>query len=407
MSVCEPYTQSAGNGVASALRAVDCLANDTAQGAFERMFGSSGALTTAMTIVLTIYVAFFAISLMTGRSRIGVSALTPRMLTVGLVLTFVTSWIAYQSVVWNLAVGGPDQIAGAVLGRSGSASQMFGHRIDLVFSAIVEAAENGAGAAPASATPGAAAPASAPPTAATLFSPANLMWISALMLLLGTVGVLVTARIALAVLLVLGPVFIVMALFKGTRGLFAGWLRGVLLTALTPLLAVLGGSFSLELAIPAINALRGAEGVDGQAAITLFVIASVHVALMLMVLKVASTMVAGWSVFGMAGERMAARPGSDWRPPMMVTPPQVGAAAPALVPTAGSRRTIAAGPLPAASPAESGATVSGNPLHVRGRADLHPHVGPAFSPANLPRQRARGIGSRFGATPRISREIIR
>ena len=37
----------------------------------------------------------------------------------------------------------------------------------------------------------------------------------------------------LIVLLALGPVFVVMALFGGTRGLTAGWLRGVALTALT------------------------------------------------------------------------------------------------------------------------------------------------------------------------------
>ena len=32
-------------------------------------------------------------------------------LTLGLVLTFATSWIAYSQVVWNLATGAPDEIA--------------------------------------------------------------------------------------------------------------------------------------------------------------------------------------------------------------------------------------------------------------------------------------------------------
>ena len=57
-----------------------------------------GALLPALTILLTLYVAFFAFSLITGRCRLGISALTPRMITLGLVLTFATSWIAYQSV---------------------------------------------------------------------------------------------------------------------------------------------------------------------------------------------------------------------------------------------------------------------------------------------------------------------
>jgi type IV secretion system protein VirB6 len=33
------------------------------------------------------------------------------------------------------------------------------------------------------------------------------------------------ARIALAAVMALGPVFIVLALFRGTRGLFEGWLK--------------------------------------------------------------------------------------------------------------------------------------------------------------------------------------
>jgi len=124
------------------------------------------------------------------------------------------------------------------------------------------------------------------------------MWLSSLLLLLGTVGVLITARIALAVLLGVGPIFITMALFGPTRGLFAGWLRGVLLTAITPMLAVLGGALMVELAVPVVATLRNADGIDGRAAMALFVIASVHCAVMALAIRVASTMVSGWRVFG-------------------------------------------------------------------------------------------------------------
>ena len=52
----------------------------------------------------------------------------------------------------------------------------------------------------------------------------------------------------------LGPIFVVLALFPGTRGLFVGWLKGVVLMALAPLFAVLGGSLMLELAVPVLSA---------------------------------------------------------------------------------------------------------------------------------------------------------
>ena len=140
MNDCETLVANASAGAAQALRAVDCMANEAAATAFGRLFGSGGALLPALTIILTLYIAFFAISLLTGRSRIGVSALTPRMMTLGLVLTFATSWAAYQGVVWNLATGATDQIAGVLMGANGSATQLFADRIDMVFAAIAEAA---------------------------------------------------------------------------------------------------------------------------------------------------------------------------------------------------------------------------------------------------------------------------
>ena len=88
MSACDVLVENASLGVAPALRAVDCLAGETTALAFGRVFGSQGGLMPALLIVLTLYIAFFAISLMLGRSRLSISALTPRMLTLGLVLTF-------------------------------------------------------------------------------------------------------------------------------------------------------------------------------------------------------------------------------------------------------------------------------------------------------------------------------
>src|SRR3546814_14963523 len=100
---CQKLAEVASAGVAPALRAVDCMAAETISSGFARM----GVLGPALTILLTLYIAFFAFSLITGRSVLGISALTPRMLTLGLVLTFATSWIAYQTFFLNLALGGP------------------------------------------------------------------------------------------------------------------------------------------------------------------------------------------------------------------------------------------------------------------------------------------------------------
>ena len=138
-AICQQAMDNVGTGVAASLRAVDCAAGSLAQTAFGRLFGTDGALIPALTILLTLYVAFFAFALITGRSRLGVGELTPRMITVGLVLTFATSWLAYQSLVWNLAIGAPDQLAALLTGVKGSATQVFADKIDIVFAALVDA----------------------------------------------------------------------------------------------------------------------------------------------------------------------------------------------------------------------------------------------------------------------------
>ena len=293
-AACQDAANSIGNGVAAALQVVDCVAAEMTGEAFGRLFAPGGALGPALSILLALFIALFAIGLFLGKTNLSVRSLVPRMITLGLVLTFATSWIAYQAVVWNLAVATPDYLASILTGNSGSATTTFANKIDIVFGAIEEATKTQAG----------GQEGTSPDISA--FSPEGMLWLGAMLLLLGTVGVLVTARIGLAVLVALGPIFVVMALFNGSRGLFTGWLKGVVMLALTPLFAVLGGGVMLELAVPVLSSLALSPGqIDARAAMAFFMIGAVHVALMVMVLKVASTMVAGWRVFGFVAEKGA------------------------------------------------------------------------------------------------------
>ena len=260
-TTCDMAAQSMGTGVSSALTAVDCIASTMSEQAFNRLFGTDGQFAFALTILLGLYVGFFGISLMLGRANLSVRALVPKMMTLGLVLTFATSFVAFSSVFYNVFIGGPDQIAGILTGTpSGSgaesATAVFAQKLDVVFMAIQNA--------------------SGDTKDISAFSPPGMMWMGAMLLLLGTVGLLVTARIALALLLAVGPIFVVLALFEGTRGLFTGWLKGLTMMALAPLFAVLGGSIMLEMAVPVLQALVKVPGqIDQQAAMAFFLIGAV------------------------------------------------------------------------------------------------------------------------------------
>ena len=400
---CSQALEGVGSGVAASLRAVDCAASATAQAAFGRLFGSAdnggGALLPVLTILLTLYVAFFAFSLITGRSALRISALTPRMITLGLVLTFATSWIAYQGVVWNLAVGAPDQIAGVLMGspagdKGGPATQIFADKIDVILSALVDATGQQA----------------AEAGAASTFSPPGLMWLGGTLLLLGTVGVLATCKIALAVLLALGPVFVVMALFPATRGLFTGWLKGVVLLAIAPLFAVLGGSLMLELSVPVVRTLTSTPGqIDARAAMAFFMIGTVHVALMIMVLKVAATMVAGWRVFGLVAERAGEAPARAATLAAAAAAPAAAAVAAAAGGAAGAAGSAPSRQIRLAATLPPAANDPGS-LPATARPGTRLVAGPAAAPvaaANSSLSRARGIGSRFRAPQSASMEKFR
>jgi len=228
-----------------------------------------------------------------------------------------------------------------------------------------------------------------------VMSPEGVMWMGALLLLLGTVGVLLTARIALAVLLALGPVFVVLALFGGTRGLTAGWLRGVVLTALTPLFVVLGGGITLELLVPIVsNLVQSAQlgQIDARTAMAFFLVAAVHVALMSMVIKVATTMVANWQVFGLGAADEKDRAARSEAP---APAPAASASVPAGRAGQDRARAVAASSASGAGHAASGQGSAQARTSER-RTVVTQVVGGGIEPlrANTG-ARARGIGSRF------------
>jgi len=298
MSSCPTFSDGGPSGIAEALRVVDCMSGEAASFAFSRLFGSSALLGQALTAALTLYIAWYAVGLLTGRTSLSVSSLTPRMMTMGVALTFATSWVAYQSVIWNLLVGAPDQIASLLIGTQGSATSLFADRLDTIFAVVAQAA----------AATEAAAAGGTIQQSSSLASGPDLLWLSALLLLLGTVGVLLVARIALAAMLALGPIFIICGLFDGSRGLFEGWLKAAVMFALTPLLAVLIGGGTIAMLSPILDSLAAAGGqVPLRLTTTLFLAAAVYCALMVVCLKIAGTMVAGWRLpFGTGSERKAA-----------------------------------------------------------------------------------------------------
>jgi type IV secretion system protein VirB6 len=280
---CPPILAGADASLSQTLVALDCQVNGVVEGGYGRLFGAGGAFNGVLTGVLTIYVLLIGYGLITGRLRLSLPAMTPKIACLALVLTFATAWPAYQAVVYGLLTRGPDQIASAFMGARSGAADAFAHRLDHLFDALART--------------GQAVSAAGDPNAENVKLASKLVWTSAIVTVLSTVGLLVISRIVLAVLLALGPVFVVLALFAPTRGLFEGWLKTSVAFAFAPMLVVLGGSglvailepMSAEILSDPLGAVHDPRGVVG-----LFVVAMVHAALLPTLAWVAISLTRGW-----------------------------------------------------------------------------------------------------------------
>lgn len=290
---CPEITLVGETSVSGALQAMDCHINSAVRVGYDRLFGPGGAFGFALTSLLIIYVALIAYGFMTGRTRLTVTMMSPRIMTMVLVLTFVSVWPAYHALFYGLLMGGPDEIAGALLNERGSAVMHFAQQLDGLFVRFATIAHQLEGDATATVTTQNGPVVMALPKS----MPVQLFWLSGLFLLVSTLGVLILTRLVLYLLLILGPVFIIFALFPQTRGLFNGWLRTALVFALAPLLTVLGGTAAMMLFVPLIQAI----GNDPQAAvqavqpmIILFMGSMIYCAFLFVLMWVAASLVRDW-----------------------------------------------------------------------------------------------------------------
>jgi type IV secretion system protein VirB6 len=266
---------------------MDCHIQAAVQSGYERLFGQGGALAATLTGLLTLYIALIAYGFLTGRTRLTLGMMSPRAVTLVLVLSFLSVYPAYHALFFGLLMNGPDEITAALLGQRGhSAIYNFADQLDGLFVRFANVATsldqtnaNGAG------------------IVNSQSMPVTLFWLSGLILLMSTLGVLILSRLVLYLMLILGPIFILLALFPQTRGLFNGWLRTAFVFAIMPMLTVLGGTAALMMFVPLIDAIsfdpQGAVK-RVQPMVMLFMGSLIYAGFMLVLFWVAASLVRDW-----------------------------------------------------------------------------------------------------------------
>lgn len=226
MSTC---ALSEGAGVVrGVLRSVDCQVQQTAEAGYRALTGPQSVFPLALTAILTIYIAVLGYGLMFGASRVTLRQAPLIALKIGLVLSLTLNWTVFQTLVFDVAMKAPLEIARTVARpseRSGAvlAGDPLGG-LQVVYDQLGAAASTFgklAGPNPQALRGGEAATADG-------------LWKAQAALFTSTVGLISIAIIAVGVLTALGPVFISLGLFESTRGLFVGWLRAVVAAAMLP-----------------------------------------------------------------------------------------------------------------------------------------------------------------------------
>lgn len=210
------------------LATVDCQTRYYAQGGYEALTSGSPLFQTALTALLTIYVALVGYRLLFAQGSARLSDAPAIALKIGLILALTTSWATFQTLVFDLADRAPLEIAAVVSQPASAGGALTARPVDGLQALYDEFAETAA-AYGKIAGPNAKGYSSPQAAAAETSAAAGGV------LFLISAGTLSAAKLAIGVLTALGPLFIAAALIPVTRGLFAGWVRAVTASALVTL----------------------------------------------------------------------------------------------------------------------------------------------------------------------------
>lgn len=227
---------------------VDCQVHGLAQAGYAALSAPGSPVSTLLTVLMTLYVAFMGYRLVLGRGGLRIGDATIAAVKLALVVALATNWALLETLVYDLLFKAPAEIGSLLLAQldGGGAGKLDPYaRLQFAFDALQEAAQHfatraGARDAALQGGPGFAAFA------------ANL---GGLVTLLTSLGVVLACKVVLSVLLALAPIVAGLLLFETTRGLVEGWLKAMIALSILPMIATLALSLELAMMAPSLKAL--------------------------------------------------------------------------------------------------------------------------------------------------------
>lgn len=246
------------------LATVECQTRVYAESGYQALTSGSPVFQGVLTAILTIYVALIGFRMLFAQGATRISDAPGIALKIGIILALVTSWSAFQTLVFDVADRAPEEIAAIVSAPLAEGSSLAARPVDGLQAAYDEFSNTGAAYGKLA---GPDAKGYSSPQAAAAEATAG----ASGLLFLSSAGVISAATLAIGVLTAVGPIFIVLALIPATRGLFVGWVRAMAAAAMTPLVAWLLIVLMLSVIEPWVETLtaqRVANRLDSQTAMS-------------------------------------------------------------------------------------------------------------------------------------------
>ena len=208
---------------------IDCQAQVLGSYGYQALGQPGSPASTLMAGLLTLFVALFGIRLLFGPPP-GARDTVFDVIKIGLVLTLAFSWPAFRTVIHDVVLDGPAQIAASILPSSfAQADARFAERLQQADVNMVRLTELGTGRNAGEYLPGSESGGSFAGTGLqddAAFGYGRFAYLSGIIASLGLL------RLLAAFLLALAPFAAGLLLFEQTRGIFAGWLRGLVLATI-------------------------------------------------------------------------------------------------------------------------------------------------------------------------------
>lgn len=214
--------------LAGTLVHIDCQAQALGSYGYLALVQPGSMASLVMTGLLTLFVGLFGVRLLLGPAP-NSGDVVRDLLKVGIVLTLALSWPAWRTLVYDVTLKAPAEIAGKIAPSTLPFGSGFAARLQNVDTGLIALTVRGTGRNTGELREEMAPPAGFRGVALeddTGFAAARLIFLS------GTIGSLAIVRLAAGLLLALTPLAAGLLLFEATRGLFSGWLRGLVLTVL-------------------------------------------------------------------------------------------------------------------------------------------------------------------------------